>query len=74
MTTLTQVHERDGVINYQPAYQLIQHSIDGLSPPIMSSSSLSSLLSLSQTSMTMSSTPLESPTIGRQKGMICNYV
>ena len=63
--------EHDGVISNQPAYQLIQHSIDGLSPPIMSSSPLPSSPSLSRTSMTMSSTPLESPTIGRQKGMIC---
>ena len=64
--------EYDGVINYQPAYQLIQHSIDGLSPSIMSSSPLPSSplpSSLSLTSMTMSSTPLESPTIGRPKGM-----
>ena len=60
--------EHDGVINYQPAYQLIQHSINGLSPPIMSSSPLSS--SLSFTSMTMSLTPTESQTIDRQKGMI----
>ena len=62
--------EHDGVINYQSAYQLIQHSIDGLSPPIMSSSPLSSSPS-SQTSMTMSSTPTESQTTGRPKGMIC---
>ena len=80
--------EHDGVISNQPAYQLIQHSIDELSPPILSSSSLSSSPSLSfsalsqtsmimsylsQTSMTMSSTPLESPTIFRQKGMIMMY-
>ena len=63
--------EHDGVISNQPAYQLIQHSIDGLSPPIMSSSPLSSSPSLSRTSMTMSPTPTESPTIGRRKGMIC---
>ena len=63
--------EHDGDISNQPAYQLIQHSIDGLSPPIMSSSPLSSSPSLSRTSMTMSPTPTESPTIGRRKGMIC---
>ena len=64
--------EHDGVINYQSAYQLIQHSIDGLSPPIMSSSPLSSsplssssLPSLSQTSTTISPTLTESPTIGK---------
>ena len=61
--------EHDGVISNQPADQLIQY---GLSPPIMSSSPLlSSSLSLSQTSMTMSLTPTESQTIGRQRGMIC---
>ena len=58
--------EHDGVISNQPAYQLIQQRIDGLSPSIMSSSP-----SLSQMSMTMSSTPTESQTTGRQKGMIC---
>ena len=69
--------EHDSVINYQSAYQLIQHSIDGLSPPIMSSSplssssSLSSLPSLSQTSTTISQTPTDSPTIGKPKGMMC---
>ena len=64
--------EHDGVISNKSAYQLIQHSIDGLSPPIMSSSPLSSSPSLSRTSTTMSpTTPLESPTIGRPKGMIC---
>ena len=57
--------EHDGVINYQSAYQLIQHSIDGLSPPIMSSSSSS------QASTTISPTPLESPTIDQHKRMIC---
>ena len=40
--------EHDGVISNQPAYQLIQHSIDGLFPPIMSSSPLSSSPSSSQ--------------------------
>ena len=63
--------EHDGVISNQPAYQLIQHSIDGLSPLIISSSPLPSSPSLSLTSMIMSSTPTESPTIDRQKGMIC---
>ena len=63
--------EHDGVISNKPAYQLIDHSIDGLSPPIMSSSPLSSSPSLSRMSMTMSPTPTESQTIGRQKGMIC---
>ena len=62
--------EHDGVISNQSAYQLIQRSIDGLSPPITSSSSSSSSLpSLSQTSTTISQTPTDSPTIGRQKGM-----
>ena len=63
--------EHDGVISNKPAYQLIQHSIDGLSPSIRSSSLLSSSPSLSRTSMTMSPTPTESQTIGRPKGMIC---
>ena len=31
--------EHDGVISNQPAYQLIQYSIDGLSPPIITMSS-----------------------------------
>ena len=62
--------EHDGVISNQSAYQLIQHSIDGLSPSIMSSSvKLSSSPSLPRTSMTMSSTPLESPTIGGPNGI-----
>ena len=44
--------EHDGVISNQPAYQLMQHSIDGLSPILsssLSSSPLSSSPSLSQT-------------------------
>ena len=74
--------EHDGVISNQSAYQLMQYSIDGLSPPITSSSPLplsplpsSSLPSLSQTSTTISQTPTDSPTIGRQKGMTttCEY-
>ena len=64
--------EHDGVISNQSGYQLIQHSIDGLSPSIMSSSPLSSSPSLSPTHMTTSiATPSESPTSSRQKGMIC---
>ena len=50
--------EHDGVINYQSAYQLIQQSIDG-SPTSL------------QRTTTISSTPTESQTIGRPKGMIC---
>ena len=57
----------DGVINYQPVHQLIRRSIDGLSPPIISSSSLSSSPSLSRTSRTLSPTPTESQTTGKQK-------
>ena len=61
--------EHDGVINNQSAYQLIQQSIERLSPLIMSSSVKPSSPSLSLTRMT-TSTPLESPT-KRPKGMIC---
>ena len=63
--------EHDGVISNQPAYQLIQQRIDGLSPSIMSSSSLSSSPSLSRTNTIMSPTLTESQTIDRQRGMIC---
>ena len=52
--------EHDGVINYQPAYQLIQRSIDGLSPLIMlSSPSLSP--SPTPSSSSSSSSPSSSP-------------
>ena len=58
-------------VNYQSVYQLIQHSIDGLSPSIMSSSPSPSSSSSSQTSTTMSPIPTESQIIDQQKGMIC---
>ena len=66
--------EHDGVINYQPAYQLIQHSIYGLSPSITTMSSseeLSSSSSSQREATTIVPTSSEYPTIGRPKGMIC---
>ena len=63
--------EHDGVISNKPAYQLIQHSIDGLSPPIMSSSpSLSPSLSRREAT-TIVPTSSEYPTNGRQP---CTHV
>ena len=65
--------EHDGVINYQPAYQLIQHSIDGLSPPIMTMSSSVKLSSSSsqREATTIVPTSSEYPTNGRQP---CTHV
>ena len=59
--------QHDGVVNYQPAYQLIKYSIDEPSPSTMSTSVKSSP-SLSWTHITTSSTPSKSPTTGRQRG------
>ena len=59
--------EHDGVISDQSAYQLIQHSIDGLSPPIMSSLSVKLSSSSSQReATTILPTSSEYPTNGRQ--------
>ena len=59
--------EHDGVISDQSAYQLIQHSIDGLSPPIMSSLSVKLSSSSSQReATTIVPTSSEYPTNGRQ--------
>ena len=64
--------EHDGVISNQSAYQLMQYSIDGLSPSIMSPSpSLSPSPTPSQTGTTMLPTPSESPTT---KGMYSNHL
>ena len=60
--------EHDGVINYQSVYQLVQHSIDGLSPSIMTMS-LSVKLSSSSSqreATTIVPTSSEYPTNGRQ--------
>ena len=59
--------EHDGVISNQPAYQLIQHSIDGLSPPIMSSSVKLSSSSSQREATTIVPTSSEYPTNGRQQ-------
>ena len=58
--------EHDGVINYQSVYQLIQHSIDGLSPPIMSSPVQLSSSSSQREATTIVPTSSEYPTNGRQ--------
>ena len=63
--------EHDGVISNQPAYQLIQHSIDGLSPSIMTMSSSVKLSSSSSSSSQREATTIvptssEYPTNGRQ--------
>ena len=76
--------EHDGVISYQPAYQLIQYNIDGLSPLNISPSvKLSSQREATssehptngrQPSMTTSPTPTASQTTDRQRGMICTCI
>ena len=60
--------EHDGVISNQPAYQLIQHSIDGLSPSTMTMSSSVKLSSSSsqREATTIVPTSSEYPTNGRQ--------
>ena len=60
--------EHGGVINYQPAYQLIQYSIDGLSPSTMTMSSSVKLSSSSsqREATTIVPTSSEYPTNGRQ--------
>ena len=58
--------QHDGVINYQSVYQLIQHSIDGLSPPIMSSPVKVSSSSSQREATTIVPTSSEYPTNGRQ--------
>ena len=60
--------KHDGVINYQSAYQLIQHSIDGLSPKIITMSSSVKLSSSSsqREATTIVPTSSEYPTNGRQ--------
>ena len=65
--------EHDGVINYQPAYQLIQQSIDGLSPSIMTMSSSVKLSSSSSQIETTTIVPTSSeyPPNGRQP---CTHV
>ena len=59
--------EHDGGISNQPAYQLIQQRLDGLSPSIMTMSSSVKLSSSSQReASTIVPTSSEYPTNGRQ--------